>query len=204
MSTKRERITRLYLPGRPTGPPLSGGTKDSIRFFLTRRFFSPPLSPPRPSCPPARGPIGGIIGVCSSWMRPVCASWKGAMGGPTCCPWEPTETRVPHQTPPWLRARLTNPPPLLHHSPPPSSYLPFLFLVFIHPFFATAGPYGCFDWFHGFVESPLGSGRKIVTMTLYHDDRYTWSSLRGGNLNLAAIILLRELSRLIYVDLLLE
>lgn len=47
---------------------------------------------------------------------PCTASWKGAMGGPTCCPWEPMETRVPHQTPPWLRARLTNPPPLLHHS----------------------------------------------------------------------------------------
>lgn len=46
MRTKRERITRLYLPGRPVGPPLSGGTKDSIRFFPTRDVSSPSLPPP--------------------------------------------------------------------------------------------------------------------------------------------------------------
>lgn len=56
MSTKRERITRLYLPGRSVGPPLSGGTKDSIRFFPTRDVSSAPSSPSALLLARARGP----------------------------------------------------------------------------------------------------------------------------------------------------
>lgn len=88
---------------------------------LYETFLLSPSLPPRPLR--ARGPIVGIVGVCSSWMRPVCASWKGAMGGPTCCPWEPTETRVPHQTPPWLRARLTESSTAASSFSPSSSFI---------------------------------------------------------------------------------
>lgn len=104
MSTKRERITRLYLPGRADGAPAVRRNEGLYPFL--------PLSlPPSSSCPCLPGPDRRDSSVCvPSWMRPrVRVSWKGAMGGPTCCLWEPTETRVLHQTPPWLRARLTNP-----------------------------------------------------------------------------------------------
>lgn len=189
MRTKRERITRLYLPGRPVGPPLSGGTKDSIRFFPTRDVSSPsPLHHPAPPRARARSE-GSSVCVppeCVPCARREREPWVGqpaAHGNPRRLGFL---TKHPRGYAPVLR--------ILHHC-----FIIFSLLVVLRarsfscilltrrpPIFRdTAGPYGYFDWFHGFVEIP-SAGRKIVTMTLYHDDRYTWSSLRE-NLNLAVI-----------------
>lgn len=156
MSTKRERITRLYLPGRPVGPPLSGGTKDSIRFFPTRRFFpfTPPPQPLFHSQPRRAGPDWRDSSVCVPPECVPCAHrerepWVGqpaAHGNP----WRLGFlgfTKHPRGYAPVLR--------ILHLcfiilSPSSSSSararsFSLSRILLTLPFFATAGPYGCFD-----------------------------------------------------------
>jgi len=148
MSTKRERITRLYLPGRPAGPPLSGGTKDSICFFPLRDVSSLSLSPP--SSPARAGPDRRdrrcVFLLNASRVRLVKGShgWAnllpmGTHGDSGSSPNTPVATRpsygILHRCFIILSLFVVHPP---RDDPFPS-------LVFFHPFFATAGPYGCFD-----------------------------------------------------------
>lgn len=134
------------------------------------------LSPPSPPPPRARGPIVRRDRRCvfllnASRVRLVKGShgWAnllpmGTHGDSGSSPNTPVATRpsygILHRCFIILSLFVVHPP---RDDPFPS-------LVFFHPFFATAGPYGCFDWFHGFVESPSASEEKslrwhYVTMT---------------------------------------
>jgi len=141
MSAKRERITRLYLPGCIRGAPAVRGHEGLYPFLPCDASASgdrPHLNAlPLPSPPPA--PMYLV---------------KKAMGGPTC-PWEPAEKSsrnipvAPYESSSSSPSFSCPPPPLSSLAPMAVSIL--LSRIPSH-FFATEGPHGRFDRSHGFVE----------------------------------------------------
>lgn len=163
MSTKSAKELHVYIcQVRPVGPPLSGGNEGLYPFLPSaRRFFSPPLPLPPPRARAREARSEGSSSECVRSLlnaSPPCAPReREPWVGQPAAHGNPRRPRVPQQTPPWLRARLTESSTAASSfslSPSSSRFLPprddpfpshrilpssFFF------FFATAGPYGCFD-----------------------------------------------------------